>query len=255
MSSAAHTILISIDDRFVVDTSTWIDIATPITASPTVRAFHLPPAQFVPFRAGSFIGSIEEGGPVRCDVVMLAPHGNGTHTECVGHVGGKGYSVLDAIIAPLMVAELITVPVATREDGDRVISLRDLAAAWPTHRTEALIVRTTPNPTSKRVAEYSGTNPVYMDIEAMRLVDQSGIRHLLVDLPSVDREEDAGALAAHKLFWHWPQAPRTDRTITELIVVPDDVPDGLYALALNVAPFHGDAAPSRPMLAPLVERP
>jgi len=36
--------------------------------------------------------------------------------------------------------------------------------------------------------------------------------------------------------------------MTELINVPDDVPDGRYLLNLQIAPFEADAAPSRPVL-------
>lgn len=236
---------------YAVAATSWVDISLPITERPTVRAFHLPPATFTPFRAGDFIGSVEQGGPVRCDIVSLAPHGNGTHTECVGHVGGRGFFVLDAVREPVMVAQIITVPLHRREDGDQVIRKEDLAAAWPDVVTQALIVRTLPNSEAKRVVDCSGANPAYVDVDAMRLVVDRGVMHLLIDLPSVDREEDAGAMAAHKLFWNWPVAPRTDKTITELIYVPDTVADGLYALAMNVAPFDGDAAPSRPMIAPL----
>lgn len=234
-----------------VAVASWVDISLPVTERPTVRAFHLPPATFTPFRAGDFIGSVEQGGPVRCEIVSVAPHGDGTHTECVGHVGGKGFSVLHAIREPVMIAQLITVPLHRRDDGDLVVRKEDLAAAWPDVVTQALIVRTLPNTDVKRVVDHSGTNPAYVDVEAMGLVVDRGVSHLMIDLPSVDREEDAGALVAHKLFWNWPAAPRTEKTITELIYVPDTVNDGLYALAMNVAPFDGDAAPSRPMIAPL----
>jgi arylformamidase len=37
-------------------------------------------------------------------------------------------------------------------------------------------------------------------------------------------------------------------TITELIFIPDEVPNGLYLLNLQVAPMENDAAPSRPVL-------
>jgi arylformamidase len=43
-----------------------------------------------------------------------------------------------------------------------------------------------------------------------------GVRHLLVDLPSVDREEDGGVLAAHHAFWDFPASLDTaTRTISE----------------------------------------
>jgi hypothetical protein len=76
------------------------------------------------------------------------------------------------------------------------------------------------------------------------LVDH-GINHLLIDLPSIDPEVDGGALAAHRALW----AEGGDhRTITELIRVPEALPDGLYLLNLQVAPFENDAAPSRPVV-------
>lgn len=225
------------------------DIWLPITPDEATNAFSLPAASFEPFRIGSFVGSIEEGGPVRCDVVTLAPHGNGTHTECVGHIAGRSYTV-DVCMRELVdAATLVSVPLAL-VDGDHLITREHLAAAWPaSSSTTTLVIRTLPNDSSKRTRRWSAQNPPYIHIEAMNLIVERGIRHLMVDLPSVDREEDQGALVAHHRFWQWPDDPRIDCTITELIFVPDDVPDGLYAVMFNVAPFHGDAAPSRPVLA------
>jgi arylformamidase len=74
------------------------------------------------------------------------------------------------------------------------------------------------------------------------------VKHLLLDLPSVDREEDGGALAAHKAFWQYPESIRMDATITELIYVPNHVGDGLYLLNLQIASFESDASPSKPIL-------
>ena len=74
------------------------------------------------------------------------------------------------------------------------------------------------------------------------------MRHLLLDLPSVDPEHDGGALAAHKAFWGLPDRPRHGATITELIAVPDTAEDGLYLLNLQTAALENDASPSRPIL-------
>ncbi len=70
-------------------------------------------------------------------------------------------------------------------------------------------------------------------------------------MPSVDREEDGGALEAHKAFWGVPEYPRPDATITELIYVPNTVVDGKYLLNLQMAAFENDACPSRPLLFPV----
>ena len=118
---------------------------------------------------------------------------------------------------------------------------------------EALIIRTKPNDHSKTNRQYSGTNFPYLTLGAMQRIVDAGVQHLLVDLPSVDREEDGGALAAHHLFWNVPEEPNFQKTITELIYVPNEISDGNYILNLQVSNFANDAAPSRPMLFDLME--
>jgi kynurenine formamidase len=118
---------------------------------------------------------------------------------------------------------------------------------------EALIIRTKPNDHSKTTRQYSGTNFPYLTLGAMQRIVDAGVQHLLIDLPSVDREEDGGALAAHHLFWNVPAEPNFQKTITELIYVPNEISDGDYILNLQVSNFANDAAPSRPMLFDLME--
>ena len=54
---------------------------------------------------------------------------------------------------------------------------------------------------------------------------ESGIQHLLIDLPSVDKEKDKGELLAHKAFWNVTDVntlnddARLDCTITEMIFI------------------------------------
>jgi kynurenine formamidase len=38
--------------------------------------------------------------------------------------------------------------------------------------------------------------------DAALFLHESGIKHLLIDLPSVDKEKDEGKLLAHKAFWN-----------------------------------------------------
>ena len=234
------------DQSVTFDLTTPFDLSIPVTVHNPVNAFFLPQASFEPFRAGDFVGSVEEGGPVRCDVVTLAPHGNGTHTECVGHVAGRGYSLLASLSQQLVTGRLVTVPIS--EAG--CIELADLQQAWTMWGEQALILRTQPNAISKRSAMWSGSHPPYVHPAAMHLIVDRGVEHLLIDLPSVDPEEDAGALTAHRIFWNYPDAPRERATITELIYVPDHVLDGQYLVDLNAAAFDGDAAPSRPTIYP-----
>ena len=117
----------------------------------------------------------------------------------------------------------------------------------------ALIIRSLPNHEDKCSRNYSGTNPPYLTPEAMEYIVQQGIEHLLLDLPSVDREQDEGKLACHKIFWNYPEHPRKHCTISELIYVPDTIKDGNYLLQIQIPNISCDAAPSRPVLYPPIQ--
>ena len=71
---------------------------------------------------------------------------------------------------------------------------------------------------------------------------------MLIDQPSVDKEFDDGKLLAHKAFWNYPNIIDSKRTITELIGIPDGVPDGFYLLNLSLSNIENDASPSRPVI-------
>ena len=113
---------------------------------------------------------------------------------------------------------------------------------------DALIIRTLPNKIKKTYHNYSNSNPPYLLKEAAKYISEINIKHLLIDLPSIDREEDGGQLSAHKLFWGFPDNIRCGCTITELIYAGPDVMDGYYLLNLQFVPFENDASPSRPVL-------
>ena len=81
------------------------------------------------------------------------------------------------------------------------------------------------------------------------------MKHLLIDLPSVDREQDEGKVLAHHAFWQYPDTikkERLDCTITELIFVDNTIKDGFYLLNLSIASFELDASPSKPILYSLI---
>ena len=105
-----------------------------------------------------------------------------------------------------------------------------------------------PNTSDKIALNYAETNPPYLSLEMISLLNKFNVKHLLLDLPSVDKEQDEGKLAFHHAFWEVPEVNRLDRTITELIYVEDQIKDGLYILELQIAPFENDASPSRPVL-------
>jgi len=147
-------------------------------------------------------------------------------------------------------AVLITVT-PEKISGDDVITLEQIKGKWTNQGFEAIMIRTLPNTSAKLSRQYSSTNPPYLHHEAALYLRNNGIQHLLIDLPSVDREMDEGKLLAHRAFWHYPESPRLNATITELIFVPTPITDGEYLLNLQIAPFENDASPSKPVLYPL----
>jgi kynurenine formamidase len=211
-------------------------------------AFHIPAAEIAPIRVGDFVGSVAAGSGANCEVIQFCAHGNGTHSECLGHITHERHSVNKLIRSGLMAACLVSVTPEKR-GSDWVITASGLNDS-PMHRTPAIIIRTN-NISDIRGKNWSGTNPCYFEPAAIQMLVDAGYEHILTDLPSIDREEDGGALASHHVWWQYPQQPRMHASITELIVVPEKIQDDLYLLNLQIAPIESDAAPSRPVIFPL----
>jgi kynurenine formamidase len=232
-----------------IETSELIDLSMTLQSSPeNVRAWYVDPPRMEPVRANGFIGSIEEGGSVNFRDVYFNPHGHGTHTECCGHITKEVYAVNDVLKEYFYRATLITVDPVKMENGDLLVQAAQIAPYLQKDFSDAVLIRTLPNAPDKKSMNYSGTNPCYFDIQIVDLLNEYGVKHFLVDQPSVDREEDGGALAFHHAFWNVPDNPNFERTITELIYVPNDVVDGTYILEIQLAAFQNDASPSRPIL-------
>lgn len=226
-----------------------IDISIPLRAGvENVNAWYVSPVKIEPVRMGDWVGDVKQGGSVNFRNIFFNPHGNGTHTECVGHISKEDYSINQVLKTFFFVAELITILPDEIENGDRVITKAHIENCLGEKRPEAIIIRTLDNHISKINKQYSNTNPPYIQQEAAALIDQLGIDHLLIDLPSVDREEDGGKLSAHHAFWQYPHNIQLQRTITEMIYVPNNVFDGTYLLNLQIASFENDASPSKPVL-------
>ena len=247
------------------DSETAIDISIPLRFNgPQPNAYGVHAAVSKPVEAGELVGDTRLGGSVNFEQYTFIPHCNGTHTECVGHITDERISVRDRLQDVLIPAVLVSVE-PQNFDGERLITAELLrmavtpeepASAGKSVTSPALIVRTLPNDDGKLTRSYDKENvPPYFTAEAMELIVECGFKHLLVDLPSIDRIFDGGKLANHRIFWNvGPEshethaATRIYSTITELIYVPNEVADGNYILNLQIAPFESDAAPSRPVL-------
>lgn len=229
-----------------IDLSNPVDCSVPLVPGGGARAFGAPLFAAEPVRAGRFVGSIREGGPVNFFNLKVNPHGNGTHTECLGHIAGGSWTIHGCLKRFAWWAELVTVE-PRRIDGRRIVLLQDLRDSLK-REAEALVLRTLPNDPGKATRDWTGTDPPFLEPAACAWMADRGILHLLLDLPSVDPEEDGGALAAHRAFWRYPESPRTEATITEMIDVPGEVPDGRYLLHFQIASMQTDASPSKPVL-------
>ena len=225
-----------------------IDISIPLRASKdNVNAWYLPPPKIYAAKLKNWTGSVKSGAAVNFNSIEFNPHAHGTHTECVGHITEETYSINSCLKQFLFVSEVITV-VPEKSGKDLIISEKQLRYAIGNKKREAVVIRTLPNTKDKLSRQYANTNPPFLSEAAAIYLRNKGVKHLLIDLPSVDKEKDNGELLAHKAFWDVHGAIRTEATITELIYVPNAVRDGKYILNLLVAPFQNDASPSKPVL-------
>ncbi len=229
-----------------------IDISIPFGAEGRgVRAWYVEPPLITPVQSADYIGSVYQGGSTNFRDISFNPHGHGTHTECVGHITNTVYSINDRLKEFHFLAELVSVSPIKR--GDDWVITKNCLSTFLFEKVEALVIRTLPNHADKVNCNYSNSNPPYFDVECNELFKKWGVQHLLVDLPSVDRESDGGQLLMHNAFWDTSVDETSTRTITELIFVPSVVEDGSYLLNLQVASIVNDAAPSRPVLFKIVK--
>ena len=251
---------------FEIDLSKPIDISIPLTnTDENPIAWYIEKPVIEPVVFGDWIGKVSEGkSSTNFNNIFFNPHGHGTHTECLGHITNDFYSINQSLKQFFFLARLITVEpetigedlVITKDQVQKAMSISTShnVTASAGIIVEALIIRTLPNQKEKKSRKYSNTNPPYLSEDAAIFIRESEIEHLLIDLPSVDKEHDEGKLLAHKAFWnvqdtlHLNPDARLNATITEMIFVIDEVKDGDYILNLQIASFENDASPSKPVL-------
>ncbi len=225
-------------------------------------------------QVGDFIGDTEQGGSCNVNELSLNPHCNGTHTETIAHIcdfsAPLSQMISEINLPPFIPSVLITITPALASQtndsyspdfstDDHIISRSALVQALDHYEQAqccAVIIRTLPNELDKQSAQYNQNNqPAFFSREAILYLNELGVEHLLVDLPSIDRLADDGLMTCHHLFWqvieeaHQPSLNSLlNKTITEMIYVDNQLTDGFYFMNLQIPAFVNDAAPSRPML-------
>jgi hypothetical protein len=208
-------------------------------------------------------------------------HGSCTHTESIRHIKPSFSPVhINDKFAPKSCwsgAALLSVPPQTladcgecylgsSDDSDLVLSRSAIEAAVDkvfagaatvdqSHAfCRAVVLRTGLGVSGK---DWSKTNPAYPTSDAIRFLlgRFPDLQHIILDVPSMDREDDGGSTPNHKIFFgvFENDAPSKEsfpqRFITELACIPESAEQGMYLLNLQVAPFQGtDAVPARPVL-------
>ncbi|MGB7785214.1 MAG: cyclase family protein [Salinimicrobium sp.] len=235
-----------------------IDLSKPLDISLSLRgdeknplAWYLKPPKIEPVMDGNWIAKVSSGASVNFNNVFFNPHGHTTHTECVGHITAEFHGINDCLKNFFFKAKVISLE-PQKKNGDEVITKEQLQKLFNPGEADAIVIRTLPNSIAKRSRHYSHTNWPYLEEEAATYLRECEVEHLLIDLPSVDKEKDEGKLLAHKAFWNYPKHTRFEATITELIYVPAKIADGHYFLNLQPASFENDAAPSKPVLYKIV---
>lgn len=227
---------------------------------PQPNFFSAPEAGAAPLQAGAFSGDTRQGASCNVGRYQLVPHCNGTHTECIGHIVNDPVALNDILTGTLLPATLVTI--APHHNVIEAAQIKMSLQQHPLREAHtAFIIRTLPNNRDKLTRNYDQIPPACLAVDAVALLVEAGVEHLLVDLPSLDPTHDDGRLAAHRAFWGLPadsrrkqDAKRPHSTVTEMIYVPEHIHDGYYLLNLQIPAFMSDAAPSRPIIYPMEMR-
>ena len=230
----------------------------------SINLYGVAPASGEPLHYGSSVASVSKGGPCNATRINLVPHCHGTHTECIGHILAGECHVADLQFEPFMAATLIRVRLQLIEnvkDGynssaqkkDLVITraaIDDALALMKSDYLQALVIST-------NAPDWlpEGESAPYFTHQAMERIAALGVRHLLVDIPSIDRPHDGGRMDNHRVFWgvgygSTVEPARADCSVTEMIQVPQDLPSGHYFLSIHLPDISGEALPSMPVLFP-----
>ena len=205
-----------------------------------------------------FTGKISSGGTCNVPSVNLDIHCTGTHTECIGHIKDSNVFINEVCPKELIPSTLITInPDMAKKCNDDyhiafnkkdlLISKRSLINAIydKDEYLDSIIIRTLPNNLEKMTRNYSEYPAPFFSNNAIQYLIDLGVKHLLVDVPSIDKANDDGQLGNHHLFF------KQGQTISELLYIDEKLKDGKGFLYINTPNWKLDAVPSRPVFYPI----
>lgn len=257
------------NQEYEIDTSQSVDISIPYNFNGKQPNFYdVDKGELSPLKTGGYSWSVADGASCNVPEISMNIHCSGTHTESVGHLlentGDIGSLLKDGLLPTVLIT--VTTELFHQTDdnyhcdvsGDESIitadSIKIQFDKWKHLRPQALIIRTLPNSTDKQFIRFNESPPPFFTNKALRYIHELGIKHMIVDLPSVDRMSDNGILGNHRIFWgdgnnpNGEVNPKSEKTISELAYIPNSVEDGFCFLNIQIPHFVCDAAPSRPLL-------
>ena len=202
---------------------------------------------------------LEKNSGCNVPLIKLNVHCSGTHTETASHVFNDTYSIGSLSNLNFIPALLISLnPCSNTEDryhseisaDDKIISKNILeeSIGSKTDFMDCIIIRTLPNGEDKKNRNYNHLSHPFLSNDAIRFLRKKGVKHIIIDTPSIDRADDGGELKNHKIFFLNDDKSINKNTITELTYIPDTCTDGRYFVCIGFPNFQLDAAPSNPVI-------
>ena len=149
--------------------------------------------------------NLSKGAGCNVPLINMNIHCSGTHTESANHILGEGKFISEIKNLDFIPAQLISVEPenSTNENyhvaynsNDRMITKNILSSSkLNLDFIDSIIIRTLPNDDSKKTINYNNTHHPFLTNDAIRYIKDFGIKHILIDTPSVDRYDDDGKLS------------------------------------------------------------
>ena len=211
------------------------------------------------YRSDNTEYDINKGAGCSVPKITMNVHCCGTHTETAAHVYKDSHYISEIDNLNFIPSQLITLTPKNNsteqyhvkiDQGDKLITRDIIRDAIDIHSKclRGIIIRTEPNEEDKKYRNYNKTKHPFFTNDAINYIKGLGVRHLVVDTPSIDRFDDGGHLYNHKIFFTDNEHKKNKNTITELAYIPNSCIDGEYLLSIGVPSFKLDAAPSRPII-------
>ena len=256
------------DKKYKIDLNKFYDISIPLDANKKPPSFYDEnPLKINYYKDQNYkVWSIREGASCNVPVIDLNIHCGSTHSECRSHITKEDLYIYEVLDSSFVECILISVEPENLiqndsyhykiDNKDLIITkkiLQDSLESLKHDCIEALVIRTLPNIYDKIISKnYNNSNNPFFSNEAIEYLKSLQIKHLIVDLPSIDKIDDGGLLGNHRIFWDLEKGGNNN-TITEFALISNSISDGLYLLSINILNIKLDASPSRPLIYPILK--